>query len=127
MRCSHLAQNSSLQEHLTEFFGLQQVRVDYCAFGRNEQKPTIIWTNDFGLRDSLAQFRCEERCHVGGRGNHEGIQGQCHRYDFGVIPQPLAEEVAAYVDAKFIINRIRRTKAENPWQEVAGKNDLCFL
>jgi len=90
------------------------VIVDYCAFGRSEQKPTIIWTNDFGLRDTLVQFRCAERCSVGGKGNHESVQGNGHVNDYGVIPQPLAEEVASYVDAKFVMERIRRTEAASP-------------
>lgn len=45
---------------------------------------------------------------------HKSVQGNCHSLDFGAIPQPLAQEVATYVDAKFILDRIRRHKVADP-------------
>lgn len=97
-------------------FGLQKVQVDYCAFGRSDKKPTHIWTNDIGLSNTLRDFRCEDRCFVGGnrKGNHDCVQGNGHIIDFGVIPQPLAEEVAERVNSKFNLDMIRRTKAADP-------------
>lgn len=42
------------------------------------------------------------------------MQGNSATIDFGAIPQPLAYEVAAYVDAKFTLDRIRRREAKDP-------------
>lgn len=94
------------------------MQVDYCAFGRGEQKPTYIWTNDFGLRDTLMDFRCNIGCSMGGKRNHESVQSNRCTIDYGVIPQPLAEEVAEYVNAKFNQDRIRRREAKKPNDDV---------
>ena len=88
--------------------------MDYCAFGRDDKKPTMLWTNSFPLADNLRRFRCNPNCQVGGRGQHLDIQGNTSTYDFSAIPQPLAEEVAEYVHAKFVLDRIRLTKATPP-------------
>ena len=74
----------------------------------------MIWTNDFALRDSLMHFNCKTNCRVGGRGHHEYVTKNISVFDYSVIPQPLAEEVASYVDAKFVLDRIRRTPAAPP-------------
>ena len=42
-----------IMEEFTEKFGLYSTTVNYCAFGRDEMKPTVIWTNDWGLKTSL--------------------------------------------------------------------------
>jgi len=97
-----------LMEEFTEKFGLYSTTVNYCAFGRDEMKPTVIWTNDWGLKTSLQDFTCKKKCQLG-KGHHIG--GFLDRNDCGVIPQPLAEEVAEYVNAKFFMDRIRKRKA----------------
>lgn len=34
-----------LMDELTESLGLHCTKVDYCAFGRHDKKPTHLWTN----------------------------------------------------------------------------------
>jgi hypothetical protein len=92
--------------------GLEPVIVDYCAFGRDEKKPTHLWTNDFALRGNLGRFRCNPLCQVDG--NHLPVQQSSHLYDFGAIPQALAEEVAEHVHSKFNLDGIRLRKAAPP-------------
>jgi hypothetical protein len=92
-------------------FGLHSVVLDYCSFGRAEKKPTMIWTNCFRLADYLRQFTCKDRCRVEGR--HLYVQ-QNPTFEFSVIPQPLAEEVARFVDSKFCLDHIHRTEAVSP-------------
>jgi len=97
-----------LMKAFTDRFGLTSTTVNYCAFGRDEMKPTMIWTNDWGLKTSLQEFTCKKKCQFG-FGNHIGHVSDGN--DVGVIPEPLAEEVAEYVNAKFFIDRIRKQKA----------------
>jgi len=100
-----------LMEEFTERFGLESTTVNYCAFGRDEMKPTMIWTNDYGLKNSLQEYTCEGRCQFGGRRGKHLLQVNHGTHDCSVIPQPLAEEVAEYINAKFVIDRIRKRKA----------------
>lgn len=106
-----------LMKDLTESLGLYCAIIHYCAFGRHDKKPTCLWTNDFGLYSNLTEFRCEKsKCPYS-----EGIHPTSVRttaggkmFNFSAIPQPLAEEVAEYVNAKFYQDRIRHTEAVNP-------------
>ena len=41
-------------------FGLYKAKVDYCAFGQLDKKPTNLWTNYYGLYNRLSHFRCSE-------------------------------------------------------------------
>ena len=102
-----------LMEEFSQRFGLGSTQVHYCAFGRDEKKPTMIWTNDFALQSNLGIFKCENKCRYYGKKNPVSVRGS-HLYDFSVIPPPLAEEVAEYVHAKFYIDRIRDKKAASP-------------
>ena len=105
-----------LMEEFTEEFGLYSTTVDYCAFGRDEKKPTMLWTNDYRLRSHLSQYRCSEMCPFGksGRNHLVSVQSSGREYDFSVIPQPLAEDVADYVNSKFCLDNVRRTQASDP-------------
>ena len=99
-----------LMKEFTDRFGLHSVTVNYCAFGRDEMKPTMIWTNDWGLKSSLQEYTCEEKCQHYGKKTRHILQVSSGTHDCSVIPQPLAEEVAAYVNAKFIMSRIQKRK-----------------
>jgi len=97
-----------IMKTFTDRFGLTSTTVDFCAFGRDEKKSTMIWTNDWGLRTSLQEFTCKENCQFG-VGHH--IRHVSDENGVGVIPEPLAEEIAEYINAKFVIDRIRKQKA----------------
>jgi hypothetical protein len=100
-----------LMKEFTDKFGLYCTEVHYCAFGRDEKKPTMIWTNDFGLKCNLSLFTCDNKCPHGRGGHPASVRQDGYLYDFAVIPQPLAEEVAEYVHARFFQDRIRDRKA----------------
>jgi hypothetical protein len=104
-----------LMEEFSEKFGLTSIIVDYCAFGRQDKKPTRLFTNDFVLAATLGQhFRCKEStCRYHGSTHPVSVRGGGHLYNAASIPQPLAEEVAHYVDAKFCLDRIRFSKASS--------------
>ena len=101
-------------QEFTKTFGLYSMQVHYCAFGRDDKKPTMIWTNDFGLQSNLSEFTCDKKCPHFQNPHPAGVRGDKGRYDFAAIPQPLAEEVAEYVHAKFFQDRIRDKKAALP-------------
>lgn len=50
---------------------------------------------------------------MGGKGAHESIQKNPQN-DYSVIPQPLAKEVARFIDSQFIPNGIQRVEAVEP-------------
>lgn len=98
-----------LMKEITNTFGLHCGKVDYCAFGRPEKKPTHIWTNDFRLHSTLGQYRClEGKCPYFGLIHPIGARGHGDKYNAAAIPQPLAEEVAECVNSIFYERRIRR-------------------
>jgi hypothetical protein len=103
-----------LMKEFTKTFGLHCTTVHYCAFGRDDKKPTMLWTNDFELKATLGEFTCDSICPYS-KGQHPlSVRGQGHRFDAAAIPQPLAEEVAECVNAKFYQNRIRYIPAGDP-------------
>lgn len=51
---------------------------------------------------------------MGGMGRHDSVQATRATIDYGVIPQPLAAEVAAHVDSKFNQAGLRWTEARKP-------------
>lgn len=103
-----------LMKDLTKNFGLFETQVHYCAFGRDEMKPTMIWTNDIGLKATLSQFTCANKCPHHGDEHPASVRRDGGRLDFAVIPQMLAEEVAEYVQGKFNQDRVRDRKAALP-------------
>jgi len=103
--------NMPLMVEFTKRFHLQSTVVDYCAFGRDEKKPTMIWTNCFELLCSLHEFTCKNKCNFGQQGYKHILPATSHTHDCSVIPQPLAEEVAECITAKFYMDRIRKRKA----------------
>lgn len=89
-----------------ESFGLHKAVVDYCAFGRDDKKPTNLWTNDEDLCSRLSKFRCSKNTCPYFNGVHP-IGSRSHKeYNPAAIPENLAEEVAHYVDTKFYMDRI---------------------
>ena len=112
-----------LMKQLTKELGLHAVKVEYCAFGREDKKPTYVWTNDFHLMSALSQFKCSaETCPYHGATHPIGARGHGHHYNAAAIPQALAEEVADYVHSKFYRDRIRRT----PPAEVSEQDEEAF-
>jgi len=104
-----LLRDMPLMKEFVRNFNLFEATVHYCALGRDELKPTNLWTNDRELALRLSTFKCSCR-----EKHSVRVQEAGHWYDFSVIPQPLAEAVAEYVDSKFIINHIRHHKAQQP-------------
>ncbi|KAL7572266.1 hypothetical protein ACA910_011793 [Epithemia clementina (nom. ined.)] len=102
-----LLQHMPLMEELEERVvpNLEKVEVHYCTFGRDEKKPTHLWTNDDKLKFHLRRYTCSKsRCqvhreHVGTRElNRSGT-------DVAAIPKEMAEEVAHVVDAIFLLDK----------------------
>lgn len=110
-------QHMPLMKQLTSRFGLYCTTVHYCAFGRHDKKPTMIWTNDFGLQATLSEFTCEKKCPYYGSSHPLGVRSHGNKFNAAAIPQPLAEEVAHYVDSKFYFDRIRYTPAASSSNE----------
>jgi hypothetical protein len=75
----------------------------------------MIWINDFGLQCNLRDFTCEKMCPYHGVNQHPASVRQGSKVNaFSVIPQPLAEEAAEYVHAKFYNDHICERKAALP-------------
>ena len=68
------------QKEFEARFGLYRVAVDYCYFGWEEKKPTLLWVNDIRLVQKLQEFRCKEPF---GDDVHLGVWGNGSKYDFG--------------------------------------------
>jgi len=111
-----LLQKMPLMKELVESLGLYSCIVNYCAFGRDDKKPTYLWTNDFALCSTLSEFKCggdgqtRQRCPYAGGIHPIGARRDGRQYNAAAIPQPLAEEVAEHVHANFYQQRIRYTK-----------------
>jgi len=74
-----------LMKEFCEEFNVHPTTVDYCAFNRDEKKPTSLFTNDHHLRANLSMYRCSERCPIGkaGGGRHlVDVRSSGHEYDF---------------------------------------------
>jgi len=107
---------ATLQQMFVKEFGLYEVQVDYCRFGRDEKKPTLLWTNSFELCRCLRRFRCETPfCD----GVHIDVRGNTGKFDFSVIPEPLAVFVSEWVNSKFVLDKIRTARLTHPSQTEA--------
>lgn len=100
------------QREAIKQFHLEYVDVDYCCFGRGEQKTTRLWTNSRGLVGHLGWFRCRNCCTQGKL--HVPVRGNTGNFNFSAIPMPLAEEVSRFVHAELYLQRVQRTKALSP-------------
>jgi hypothetical protein len=108
-----LLDESPIMIRLKEELDLHTVRVNYCAFGRDEKKSTHLWTNDSVLAYRLSKYTCKKCCPVSDENGkqcgrkHKGSvrddKDRCHQ----VIPEPLALLVARYAAARFEANGIR--------------------
>lgn len=108
-------QKMPIMQEFVDEVGLVKVVVDYCTFGRDEQKPTHLWTNDHNLKAKLSYYKCSDLCPFGKKGQKHLVSVQNNReFDYSAIPQPLAEEVADYVNSRFYLDNLRRTKAVPP-------------
>eukprot|EP00977_Amphora_coffeiformis_P011157 scaffold2667_cov237-Amphora_coffeaeformis.AAC.6 len=106
-----------LMQQLMSELGLYQVTVHYCAFGREDMKPTQLWTNDFKLRSTLSEYICSNKCPYHGGIHPIGARGNGTLYNAASIPQALAEEVAEHATATFYDMRIRHTKEHKLTEE----------
>jgi hypothetical protein len=110
-----------LLKEVAQSLGLYLAQVHYCTLGRDDKKPTCLWTNDFGLWGRLSDFKCSaRRCPYFKAGIHPmGCRSHGNKFNAAAIPNALAEEVAQYVDAKFYMDRVAYTKAAPPpsWEE----------
>jgi hypothetical protein len=96
-----------LMESLKNRIQLGEAKVDYCAFGRDDKKPTMIWSNNGSLIAGLSRFTCKKSdCD----GIHLSVRGNCGKYDFGAIPENLAMFVAEQVNATLVNQAIRFRK-----------------
>jgi hypothetical protein len=99
-----------LMKELTKDLGLYKVIVHYCALGRDDKKPTVIWTNDYKLKCTLSEFTCELKCPYAGGCHPIGVRNNGSQFNAAAIPQALAEEVAEHCSATFYDRRIRYTE-----------------
>lgn len=113
LKCSHTLA-LFFQKQTVEDFALRDVVVDYCAFGRPEQKSTRLWSNSPLLLEHLRDFRCETSCTQ--MKNHKAVKGRTEESNSKIIPQPLAETVARFVDSDLFLKGIQKTKAAFPGQ-----------
>ena len=92
-------------------FGLEMVEVHYCALGRDDKKPTHIWTNLHPLAKMLARYKCcPELCPHHGKLHPMGVRN-VKGLDYGSIPVPLAEEVAETVNSYLFLQVKQREKS----------------
>lgn len=112
-------------KELEDELALLRTKVDYCAFGRDEKKPTMLWTNDHNLRSRLQVYNCSERCPYGkaGESHPVDLRSTAHEFDYSSIPEALAEEVAEYANSKFCLDNLRRTKAVPPEDKIKHDGD----
>lgn len=104
-----------LMEQLKEMFKLVEVTVDYCTFGRDEKKPTVLWTNDRRLALLLSQtrYQCKHSCPHDG--DHPSNVRDNKEMDHSVIPEPLAALVATQVHSTlFFYNRSFEQPVKKP-------------
>ena len=74
----------------------------------------FLLIQDYGLHATLSEFRCTPaKCPYSGGAVHP-IGARSHSFNAAAIPEALAEEVAEYVHAKFMLDRIRYTKEMTP-------------
>lgn len=100
-----------MMKEFKETMGLHRALVHYCAFGRQDLKPTHLWTNDMELYGRLSLWTCrEDECPFKVDDTHPGGCRDDKDYNPAAIPQVLAEEVADYVNSRFIIDRIKAKK-----------------
>ena len=100
-----------MMKEFKEAMGLQQALVNYCAFGRQDLKPTHLWTNDVELHSRLTLWICRgDECPFKEGDTHPGGCRDDKGFNPAAIPQILAEEVADYVNSRFIIDRIKAKK-----------------
>lgn len=89
-------QKGNLMKDLFEGeLGFERVFINYCQFGRGDQKPTNIWTNDKVLGNILKR--------IGGKCNHvnheEKVQEDRHK-NFAALPMQMCELISTYVSSK---------------------------
>ena len=113
-----------MMHEIEDSLGLYCATVHYCAFGRHDKKPTMLWTNDFGLYSRLQDFRCRKgRCPYYEAQSHPiSCRGNGNEFNAASIPEPLCEEVAQYVDSKFYMDGISYTQAPDQirsWRDPA--------
>lgn len=65
---------------------------------------------DYGLHSTLNEYRCSKKCPYHGGLHPISARKQGSKFNAAAIPLDLAEEVAEYVNAKFVLDRIRHTK-----------------
>jgi hypothetical protein len=68
---------------------------------------------DFGLAATLSKFRCGDKCPYKDGIHPIGVRGSGTKFNAAAIPEGLAEEVAAYVNSKHILDRIRFTESHS--------------
>jgi len=105
-----------LMKYLENKFKLRSAVVHYCALGREDKKPTEIWSNDHGLIERLDTFKCgPHTCPYHDKEHPVGVKMHGRRYNAAAIPEALAEEIADYVHSTFYQRRIRQsTSPEKP-------------
>jgi len=107
-------QHMPLMQECVRHFNLQKVLITYCAFGRDEKKPTHLWTNFPALANHLKPFTCTQgRCCVSGY--HHSVRSNCSTFNFSSIPEELSTTVARFVNSKFILDNINQLEANTPY------------
>ena len=76
--------------------GFKRYDIFYCQFGRAEQKPTSIWTNDEALGRVL--IKIGGKCKCIGR-HEEGVKVNNDK-NFSALPRKLCQIISDYVQSK---------------------------
>ena len=130
-----------LMQQIVQDFDLHRAQVHYCALGRDDKKPTYLWTNvrltyreyfgfrpcslnflltllassllqSFDLYSRLNVFQCGRKCPYYGGTHPLGARAHGREYNAAAIPRFLAEETAACVDHLFYHWRTPHTTKE---------------
>ncbi|KAL3815661.1 hypothetical protein ACHAXA_006936, partial [Cyclostephanos tholiformis] len=95
MRCGNI-----MKELFEKELGFIRNEIYYCQFGRGEQKPTNIWTNDDKLGRILETIGGKCNCP---RPHEEGVRslggGACNK-NFAALPMKLCQVISDYVKSK---------------------------
>mmetsp|Transcript_8750 Transcript_8750/g.19620 ORF Transcript_8750/g.19620 Transcript_8750/m.19620 type:complete len:1054 (+) Transcript_8750:126-3287(+) len=81
--------------------GFKRFEIKYCQFGRADQKPTNIWTNDLKLGDILETVGGKCDCPLPHEESVKGRNGSSNSdKNFAALPLKLCQLITTYVHSK---------------------------
>jgi len=102
-----------LMKVIAKDLSLARITVDYCTLGRDDKKPTDLWTNNNKLRGAL-NYQCKPETCPYHKKHPPGVRDN-KRFNAAAIPKALAEIVAESVHCTFGVNdRCIRRETKEP-------------